>query len=105
MTLDFNLVFIDLRSGKVERNPVAVRDQTWHDQTCTLGYSAAGTWNNINYKNDPSTTTALNVGNQRLGDMFSDRGVQAGIDPGYSQVLEIKFLEEVSLQIALATEF
>ena len=53
------------RSGKVERNVVNVRDQTWHDQTCTLGYAAAGTWNNVNYKNDPSTTTALNVGNQR----------------------------------------
>jgi hypothetical protein len=39
--------------------------QTWIDQTCVLGYSVAGTWNNINYKNDPTMTTAIHVGNHK----------------------------------------
>lgn len=67
VTVNFDLVHIDHRSGRVERRPAAAacRDETWADQTCTLGYAVAGTWNNINYKNDPSTTTAVHVGNHR----------------------------------------
>ena len=30
-------------------------------QTCTIGYAVAGTWNNSNYKNNPTTTTAVHV--------------------------------------------
>ena len=42
-----------------------LRNQTWLDQTSTLGYNVAGTWNNLGYKNDPTTTTAAHVGNHR----------------------------------------
>ena len=42
-----------------------LRNQTWLDQTSTLGYNVAGTWNNLQYKNDPTTTTAVHVGNHR----------------------------------------
>ena len=109
VSLDFNLYFVDLRSSKVERNVVVVRDQTWLDQTCTLGYAAAGTWNNINYKNDPSTTTALNVGNHRTrlaaGDIHgylrlfqypctSPRAEYHEVKPCSSAITGIRFLFE-----------
>ena len=42
-----------------------LRNQTWLDQTSTLGYNVAGTWNNLGYKNDPTTTTAAHVGNHK----------------------------------------
>ena len=50
---------------RLERKPEYLRDQTWLDQTCTLGYNVAGTWNNLGYKNDPTTTTAVHIGNHR----------------------------------------
>ena len=65
VSADFNLLFADLRSQKLERKSEYLRDQVWLDQTCTLGYSVAGTWNNLSYKNDPTTTTAVHVGGHR----------------------------------------
>ena len=66
VSLQFNLIYLDTRINRVERNGDALcRDQTWSDQTSTLGYASAGTWNNINYKNDPSTNSSLHVGNHR----------------------------------------
>ena len=66
VSLQFNLIFLDTRASRAERNGgIICRDQTWSDQTSTLGYASAGTWNNINYKNDPSTNSALHVGNHR----------------------------------------
>ena len=59
------LAYADVKSQKVEKKAEYLRDQTWLDQTCTLGYSVAGTWNNLGYKNDPTTTTAVHVGNHR----------------------------------------
>ena len=54
-----------MKTQKLERKPEILRDCNWLDQTCTMGYSAAGTWNNLAYKNDPTTTTAVHVGNNR----------------------------------------
>jgi len=65
VTADFNLVHADMKTQKLERKPEILRDCNWLDQTCTMGYSAAGTWNNLAYKNDPTTTTAVHVGNNR----------------------------------------
>ena len=65
VSADFNLLFADLRSQKLEKKSEYLRDQVWLDQTCTLGYSVAGTWNNLSYKNDPTTTTAVHVGSHR----------------------------------------
>ena len=59
------LAFADVKSQRVEKKAEYLRDQSWFDQTCTLGYSVAGTWNNLGYKNDPTTTTAVHVGNHR----------------------------------------
>ena len=59
------LAFADVKSQRVEKKAEYLRDQSWLDQTCTLGYSVAGTWNNLGYKNDPTTTTAVHVGNHR----------------------------------------
>ena len=65
VTADFNLVHADVKLQRLERKPEYLRDQTWLDQTCTLGYNVAGTWNNLGYKNDPTTTTAVHIGNHR----------------------------------------
>ena len=59
------LAYADVKSQRVEKKAEYLRDQSWLDQTCTLGYSVAGTWNNLGYKNDPTTTTAVHVGNHR----------------------------------------
>ena len=64
----------------MERKSEYLRDQVWLDQTCTLGYSVAGTWNNLSYKNDPTTTTAVHVGGHRC----------VNIRVGFSQVNAIK---------------
>ena len=55
----------DVKLQRLERRPDMLRNQTWLDQTSTLGYNVAGTWNNLGYKNDPTTTTAAHVGNHR----------------------------------------
>ena len=75
VSLQFNLIYLDARSNRVERNGgITCRDQTWSDHTCNLDYASAGTWNNINYKNDPTTNSALHVGNHRtrlaVGDIY-----------------------------------
>lgn len=61
VTADFNLVHGDLKIQRVEKNHDVVRDQAWIDQTCTMGYNVAGTWNNVGYKNDPTSTTAVSI--------------------------------------------
>ena len=47
VTADFNLIHADVKLQRLERRPDALRDQTWLDQTCTMGYNVAGTWNNL----------------------------------------------------------
>jgi hypothetical protein len=37
VTADFNLVHADVKSSRIERKPEMLRDQTWMDQTSTLG--------------------------------------------------------------------
>lgn len=65
VTSDFNLVHADVKLQRLEKRPELIRDQTWLDQTCTLGYNVAGTWNNLGFKNDPTTTTAVHIGSHR----------------------------------------
>lgn len=37
---------------KRERNPAVVRDISWYTQTCTLGYSVASPWTQLNENED-----------------------------------------------------
>jgi hypothetical protein len=62
VTVDFNLIFMDAKAMKISPNAALLRDIVWPRQTCTLGYSVAGTWNNTNFKNNPTTTTSVHVG-------------------------------------------
>jgi hypothetical protein len=62
VTVDYSLVFLDAKAMKISSNPALLRDVIWPSQTCTIGYAVAGTWNNTNYKNNPTTTTAVHVG-------------------------------------------
>jgi hypothetical protein len=62
VTVDYNLVFLDAKAMKISPNAALLRDVVWPSQTCTIGYAVAGTWNNTNYKNNPTTTTAVYVG-------------------------------------------
>ncbi len=38
------------------------RDEDWPSEQCTVTYSTAGAWNNVNYRNDDSEVTSANVG-------------------------------------------
>ena len=117
VTLQFNLVFLDTRINRVDRNgDVTCRDQTWCDQTATLGYASSGTWNNINYKNDPSTNSALHVGSNRtrlaVGDIHgylrlfqypctSPRAEYQEQKPTSSAITAIRFLFEDSYLLSV----
>ena len=111
-SLQFNLIFLDARINRVERNGgILCRDQTWSDQTSPMGYASSGTWNNINYKNDPSTNSAIHVGNHRtrlaVGDIHgylrffqypctSPRAEYHEQKPSSSAITAIRFLFEDS---------
>ena len=65
VSMDYNLNFWNTKINKMEKFPASLRDEEWLDQTCTVGFPVAGTWNNVNYKND-SDTTAVHMGSNRL---------------------------------------
>ena len=61
VTVDFSLVYLDSKAMKIISNPGLLRDVIFPQQTCTIGYNVAGTWNNSNAKNGATTTTAVHV--------------------------------------------
>ena len=77
-------MFLDAKAMKISPNPALLRDVIWPSQTCTIGYAVAGTWNNTNYKNNPTTTTAVHVGKVILNVEF----VVVAIVGGFGGVFE-----------------
>jgi len=66
MTFDYNTIFMDAKGMKIQSNMSMMKDASWHQQSCTLGWHVAGTWNNTNYKNNPTTITAVHVNKDRF---------------------------------------
>ena len=64
VSTDNNLNFWNTKTNKMEKFPMSLRDVKWLDQTCIVGFPIAGTWNNVNYKDD-SDITSVHMGNNR----------------------------------------
>jgi hypothetical protein len=54
-------VYLDAKAMKIIPNATLLRDAVFPQQTCTIGYAVAGTWNNSNTKTTSTTTTAVHV--------------------------------------------
>ena len=106
VTADFNLVHADVKLQRLEKRPDLLRDQTWLEQTCTMGYNVAGTWNNLGFKNDPTTTTALHVGNHRTRVIAGDAQGNLRLFQYPCTTARAEFIEEKSSSTAVvATRF
>ena len=101
MTADFHLVHADVKLQRLERRPDMLRNQTWLDQTSTLGYNVAGTWNNLGYKNDPTTTTAVHVGNHRTRVIAGDAQGNLRLFQYPCTTARAEFVEEKSASSAV----
>ncbi|XP_031631490.1 echinoderm microtubule-associated protein-like CG42247 isoform X4 [Contarinia nasturtii] len=60
VTVDFDLLFWDVRSLSPERSPIAMKDIKWLSQNSTVGFLVAGMWNNRYYSNSSTTITTCN---------------------------------------------
>ncbi|XP_065353055.1 echinoderm microtubule-associated protein-like CG42247 isoform X1 [Cloeon dipterum] len=49
VTTEFDLIYWDVKTMTCGKSPTAMKDVKWFTQTCTLGYSMAGIWNNRFY--------------------------------------------------------
>uniref|UniRef100_A0A8W7MU68 Doublecortin domain-containing protein n=1 Tax=Anopheles arabiensis TaxID=7173 RepID=A0A8W7MU68_ANOAR len=61
VTVDFDLLFWDVKSLSPEKSPIAMKDVKWMTSNCTVGFLVAGLWNNRYYpapSNTIITTTA-----------------------------------------------
>ncbi|XP_058127196.1 echinoderm microtubule-associated protein-like CG42247 [Anopheles ziemanni] len=61
VTVDFDLLFWDVKSLSPEKSPIAMKDAKWLTNNCTVGFLVAGLWNNRYYpapSNTVITTTA-----------------------------------------------
>ncbi|KAE8743682.1 hypothetical protein FOCC_FOCC010723 [Frankliniella occidentalis] len=45
-TEEYDLTFWDVKALSAEKSPVAMKDVKWYTQTCCVGYTVAGIWNN-----------------------------------------------------------
>ncbi|KAL9695343.1 hypothetical protein quinque_014628 [Culex quinquefasciatus] len=63
-TIDFDLLFWDVKSLSPEKSPIAMKDVKWMTQNSTVGFLIAGMWNNRYYASPANTivsTTSRNV--------------------------------------------
>lgn len=63
-TIDFDLLFWDVKSLSPEKSPIAMKDVKWMTQNSTVGFLIAGMWNNRYYASPANTivsTTSRNI--------------------------------------------
>lgn len=58
-TVDYDLLFWDVKSLSAEKSPIAMKDVKWFTHNCVVGFMVAGIWNNRFYS-APSTVTTCN---------------------------------------------
>uniref|UniRef100_A0A336L6C9 CSON003739 protein n=1 Tax=Culicoides sonorensis TaxID=179676 RepID=A0A336L6C9_CULSO len=56
VTVDYDLLFWDVKSLSPEKSPIAMKDVKWFTHNCVIGFCVAGMWNNRFYA-APSTIT------------------------------------------------
>ncbi|XP_055857090.1 echinoderm microtubule-associated protein-like CG42247 isoform X1 [Episyrphus balteatus] len=60
VTIDFDLLFWDVKSLSPERSPIAMKDVKWLTNNCTVGFLVAGIWNNRYYSNTSTIIATCN---------------------------------------------
>lgn len=61
VTVDYDLLFWDVKSLSPEKSPIAMKDVKWFSHNCVVGFLVAGIWNN-RYYSAPSTITTCHRG-------------------------------------------
>jgi echinoderm microtubule-associated protein-like 1/2 len=60
VTVDFDLLFWDVKSLSPEKSPIAMKDVKWLTHNCTVGFMVAGQWNNRYYATQSAIVTTTN---------------------------------------------
>ncbi|EAT35090.1 AAEL012717-PA [Aedes aegypti] len=58
VTIDFDLLFWDVKSLSPEKSPIAMKDVKWMTNNSTVGFLVAGMWNNRYYATPANTIIA-----------------------------------------------
>ncbi|XP_066155707.1 echinoderm microtubule-associated protein-like CG42247 isoform X1 [Euwallacea fornicatus] len=58
VTVDYDLLFWDVKTLTPEKSPLAMRDVKWYTHSCTVGFMVAGIWNNRYYPMTSLISTA-----------------------------------------------
>ncbi|XP_053678540.1 echinoderm microtubule-associated protein-like CG42247 [Anopheles nili] len=77
VTVDFDLLFWDVKSLSPEKSPIAMKDVKWLSSNSTVGFLVAGLWNNRYYP-APSNTVITTTARTAAQDL-----VAAGDGDGY----------------------
>ncbi|XP_052863311.1 echinoderm microtubule-associated protein-like CG42247 [Anopheles cruzii] len=75
VTVDFDLLFWDVKSLSPEKSPIAMKDVKWMTSNSTVGFLVAGLWNNRYYPapaNTVVTTTARTAAQDLLASGDAD---------------------------------
>lgn len=67
-TIDFDLLFWDVKALAAERSPLAMKDVKWLTHNCTVGFHVGGMWSNRYYssQNTLITTTTRSGGHDMV---------------------------------------
>lgn len=67
-TIDFDLLFWDVKALCAERSPIAMKDVKWLTHNCTIGFTVGGMWSNRYYssQNTLITTAARSGGHDMV---------------------------------------
>ncbi|KAL9692524.1 hypothetical protein quinque_005522 [Culex quinquefasciatus] len=68
-TIDFDLLFWDVKSLSPEKSPIAMKDVKWMTQNSTVGFLIAGMWNNRYYAS-PANTIVSTTSRNDVQDLF-----------------------------------
>lgn len=68
VTVDFDLLFWDVKSLSPEKSPIAMKDVKWLTHNCTVGFMVGGMWNNRYYASQTAlmTTASRSTGSDML---------------------------------------
>lgn len=56
-TIDFDLLFWDVKALSAEKSPVAMKDIKWLTHNCTIGFMVGGMWSNRYYSSQAALMT------------------------------------------------
>lgn len=56
-TIDFDLLFWDVKALTAERSPIAMKDVKWLTHNCTVGFTVGGMWSNRYYSSQNTLMT------------------------------------------------